>query len=154
MLASNLKERVNQPAFTLAEVLVVLGIVIMIALISIPLFRSDQQNLELKSSAKLFVTHLRLAQQKTVGEQVTYLIKLFSFPDRYRLIKRTTGDETILEQRLTTGIIWQNKGNFTNNEIIFTTNGAVAQSGIVTLQNVNSHTISIDIKPSGYVKIN
>ncbi len=148
------QRRILIKAFTLTEVLVVLGIIIVAALISLPFFRASQQSMELKSTARLFVTHLRLAQQRTVGEQTTYLVKLLSIPDRYELIRRTTSDTIILEQRLTNGVTWQNQGGFTNNEIIFTTNGAVVQSGTVVLQNTSNQTISIDIKPSGYVKIN
>lgn len=140
--------------FTLIEIAVVISVIVLLALIGIPYFRANQENTELKSNANMLVSHLRLAAQKTVGEQETYLVKLFSSPDRYQLIKRSGGDTVIEEQWLSNTVFWQNKGGFTNDEIVYISNGAVVQSGNIIMENIANKTITIEIKPSGYVKIN
>lgn len=140
--------------FTLIETMITLSIVVLLTVISIPIFRTRQQNIQLQANARNLLNDLRLAQQNTIGEQVTYLIKLFNSPtNKYQLIKRNGGDTVIKEYQLYSDISWQDMGGFTSNEIIYTTTGAVTQSGIVILKNVGNHTINIDIKPSGYVKI-
>jgi Tfp pilus assembly protein FimT len=138
--------------FTIAEVLIVVSFIVLMAMISIPVFRTSQKNTELKSETKILVADLRLAQQNTVGEQKTYLIKLISSPVSYQLIKRDGGDTIIKDRPLLSGITWQDKGGFTGDEIIFLSNGAVAEAGTVVLQNASSQTNSVEIKPSGYVR--
>jgi type II secretion system protein H len=140
--------------FSLIEALVVIGIMVLMALMAIPSLRGRQQSTELKGNARNLLNDLRLAQQLTIGEQVTYLVKIYATaPQQYQLIKRDDGDTVIKTHTLSTGITWQSTGGFTDNEIIFTTTGAVAQAGIVILQNVGGQTISLDIKPSGYVHL-
>lgn len=138
--------------FTIAEFLVVTGLIILLALISIPFFRSSQKTTELKSEARILVADLRLAQQNTIAEQKTYLIKLFSSPASYQLIKRDGGDMVIKDKVLALGISWQNQGSFANDEIVFLSNGAIRESGTIVLQNNLNQTLSVEIKPSGYVR--
>ncbi|GAI55728.1 unnamed protein product, partial [marine sediment metagenome] len=65
-------------AFTLAELLVIIGIIGILALISIPAFRAYQPNLQLSSMVRELVTDLRYAQQLAVAEQVEHGIRFFS----------------------------------------------------------------------------
>ncbi len=136
------------------ETLIVVGIIVFLALISVPLFREQQQTTKLKTDARTLLTDLRLAQQRTVAEQATYLVKLFSSPDSYQVIKRSGGDTIIKTRNLTTGITWQDLGSFTNQEVVFTSNGAVVEAGSIILKNTNNQTATVEIKPSGYVKTN
>ena len=140
---------------TLMEVMVAIGILVLVLLIGIPAFRSGQEGTKLKVDARALLGDLRLAQQLTVGEQTTYLVKIFSNPNKYQLLRRTATDTIIKERPLTGGIIWQATGGFTNNEIVFTTAGAVVEAGTVVLQNTtNNENINVEIKPSGYVRVN
>ncbi|MFH1866618.1 MAG: hypothetical protein ABIJ81_00850 [Patescibacteria group bacterium] len=141
--------------FTLMEVMVVIGILILLVIIGIPALRIGQQSTEVRADARTLLNDLRLTQQLTVGEQTTHLIKIFTAtPHKYHLVKREGSDTVIKERLLTSGITWQNSGGFTNNEIIFTTTGAVVEAGTVILQNTAAKTVSVEIKPSGYVRVN
>ncbi len=141
--------------FTILEVLAAISIMALIAILGIPAFRARQQSVDLYTSAQNLQSNLRQAQQKTVGEQTTYLVKLITnAPQGWELIRRSGGDTTIENHTLTAGITWQNTGGFTSNEIIFTTNGAVVESGTITLQNAASKTAAVEVKPSGYVRVN
>ncbi len=141
-------------AFSLIESLVVIGIMVLLLTLGIPAFRGRQQAVNLQSDARTLLSDLRLAQQRTVGEQITYLVKLLTTnPQKYQVVKRSGGDTIIKQHDLSSGVSWQNTGGFTNDEIVFTTTGAVVQSGTIILQNTASQTISVEVKPSGYVRV-
>lgn len=142
--------------FTLVEIMVVVGIIVLAALVSIPYFRDYQSHTKLTTDARALISDLRLAQQYTVSEQDTYLIKLIvTNPQKYQLIKRIGQNDTLIRERnLSQGINWQNTGGFSNYEIIFTATGAVVQAGDVILNDDLNQTSTIEVKPSGYVKLN
>lgn len=141
--------------FTVFEVMVVVGIFLIVILASWPSISTSQQGSLLRRETRTLLNDLRLAQQLTVGQQTTNLIKLIdSSPDKYQLISRTETDTIIKEHLLNSKVSWQNMGGFTNNEIVFTLSGAAIQAGTIILQNTNGLTNDLEIKPSGYVKIN
>lgn len=139
--------------FTIFEVLVAAGIFILVMLASLPAIRTAQINSNLKREALSLLNDLRLAQQLTLGQQTTHLIKIFNTsPNKYQLIIRSGTDTVIKEHTLNNNVSWQNLGGFTNNEIIFTISGSVVEAGTIILQNTNNLTSNVEIKPSGYVK--
>ncbi len=141
------------PGFTMVELSVIIGIFILLSLIALPYLRSSNQHTKLTGDAEALTSDLRLAQQRTIGEQVTYLIKLFDSPPRYQLLQRQNSTDTLVKERaLSSNISWQSLGTFTNNEIIFNTTGAVNQAGIITLVSLDNQVATVDIKPSGYVR--
>ena len=71
------------------------------------------------------------------------------------MVRREASDTVIKGRDLSLDVAWQNTGGFTNNEVVFTTSGAVVESGIIVLYNeVSNKTVSVEVKPSGYVQIN
>jgi len=141
------------PGFTFIELSVVIGLFVLLSLIALPYLHSSNQHAKLTGDAQALVSDLDLARQRTIGEQVTYLIKLFNTnPPKYQLLQRNGTDTLIKERVLSTGISWQSLGGFTNNEIIFNTIGAVNQYGSVTLVSQDNQVATVDIKPSGYVR--
>jgi prepilin-type N-terminal cleavage/methylation domain-containing protein len=146
----------TKKGFTLIEISVVIGIIVLMALVSIPYFRDYQSHTKLKTDALTLISNLRLAQQYTVSEQNTYLIKLISnATPKYQLIKRVGESDTLIEEKnLNQGINWQNTGGFSNNEIIFTSTGAVLQAGDIILIDDLGKTFTVEVKPSGYVRLN
>jgi prepilin-type N-terminal cleavage/methylation domain-containing protein len=141
---------------TLIEIMVVIGIIVSVALVSVPYFRDYQSHTKLKTDARALIGDLRLAQQYTVSEQNTHLIKLIvTNPQKYQLIKRIGQNDTLIkEKNLSQGISWQNTGEFSNYEIIFTSTGAVVQAGNVVLGDDLNQTSTVEVKPSGYVRLN
>lgn len=141
--------------FTILEVVVTIGIVVLVILVSLPAINTSQQNSSLRRETRTLLSDLRLAQQLTVGEQITHLIKLIeSSPDKYQLIARSSTDTVIKEHTFNSKVSWQNKGNFTNDEIVFTLSGSAVEASTVIIQNTAGLSNSLEIKPSGYVKIN
>jgi len=137
------------------EILVAIGILVILVLVAIPAYRVGQQSTKLNGDARALLGDLRLAQQNTVAEQKTYLVKIYSNPDRYEVVRREASDTVIKGRDLSLDVAWQNTGGFTNNEVVFTTSGAVVESGIIVLYNeVSNKTVSVEVKPSGYVQIN
>ncbi|KKU38822.1 MAG: hypothetical protein UX54_C0030G0018 [Parcubacteria group bacterium GW2011_GWA2_46_39] len=146
---------IRKVGMTLMEILVAIGILVILVLVAIPAYRVGQQSTKLNGDARALLGDLRLAQQNTVAEQKTYLVKIYSNPDRYEVVRREASDTVIKGRDLSLDVAWQNTGGFTNNEVVFTTSGAVVESGIIVLYNeVSNKTVSVEVKPSGYVQIN
>lgn len=145
----------TQRGFSLLEVLAAIGIVIVISLFSLPAIRGSQKSSNLRTEARNLLTSLRLAQQRTLAEQTTYLVQLTTTsPQGWRTIRRSATDTTIEQHTLTSDVSWQSTGGFTDNEIIFNTTGAVNQAGTITLLNSANQTMTVNVKPSGYVRVN
>ena len=145
----------QRAGFTIFEVTVVVGIVVLVIISSLPAIRTAQINSTLKREGRSLLSDLRLAQQLTLGEQTTHLVKLFNTtPQKYQLIARLASDTIIKEHELNNKITWQDMGGFTNNEIIFTISGSAVEAGTIVLQNTNGLTTGLEVKPSGYVKVN
>ncbi|MBI5733979.1 MAG: GspH/FimT family pseudopilin [Candidatus Kerfeldbacteria bacterium] len=143
----------NKPGFSLLELMVVMAVLVLLSILVIPSFSGRQQSANLRDEARALLNDLRLAQQLTVAEQKTHLVKLYSNPLKYQILKRDGGDTLISEHNLVSGISWQNLGGFPNNEVTYNTTGAVTQAGNIILTNTNSQTATVEVKPSGYVKL-
>ncbi len=146
----------ERAGLSLLEILTTVAIVILLSLLAIPYFNSSNQHTRLKGDAEALTSDLRLAQQRTIGEQVTYLVKLFdTTPPKYQLLKRQNGTDTLIKERaLSTGIRWQSLGTFTNHEVVFTPTGAVSESSAIVLASSDNAQASVEVKPSGYVRTN
>src|SRR3990167_8368440 len=141
---------IRKVGMTLMEILVAIGILVILVLVAIPAYRVGQQSTKLNGDARALLGDLRLAQQNTVAEQKTYLVKIYSNPDRYEVVRREASDTVIKGRDLSLDVAWQNTGGFTNNEVVFTASGAVVESGIIVLYNeVSNKTVSVEVKPSG-----
>lgn len=140
-------------AFTLVEISVTLGIIALIAGIGVVAFFAWRPNLELRTAARDIVVKLGYVQQRAVAEQVIYGIHFDWQNDTYTLI-RFVGEteETLEEKSLPERVDFQSVVGFTNDKVKFISTGGVIESGEVILINTNDKTITIDIRPSGYVK--
>ena len=137
---------------SLVETIVIIGIIALLFVVGLPYFRSAQQNGAARGDAQTLLGDLRQANQLTLGEQVTYLIKLIdTSPPQYQLIKRLNSTDTVIKQHtLSSGVSWQHT-SFTNNEIRFTTSSAAVEPGTITLNNTTNYTVTLTIPLSGYV---
>lgn len=138
--------------FSIAELIVVLGIIALISLISIPLLVNYQKITKLRSESRLLATNLRLAQQMAITEQTTYNLKLFSLIDSYQVINSETS-VIIKDVDLDSEISISSIVNFTDDTIQFNATGGVLENGSIILINTKNDTITLEIKPSGYVEI-
>lgn len=148
----------SHAGFTLTEFIVVLGIVIVLASISVLSYRNIRPGLQLSGATRNLITDLRYAQQLAVSEQVDHGVWFSTTTeDKYQIIRHqnsatTTIKEVVLEEQ---GISLQQISPFTNNEVRFNPYGATknSESGTITLKNTKNATITIEIRPSGFVKI-
>jgi Tfp pilus assembly protein FimT len=151
------KSKVNW-GFTLNEFLVALAIVIVLASISVLSYGNIRPALQLNGAARNLVSDLRYAQQLAVTEQFDHGAWFSTTSkDKYQIIRHqnsatTTIKEVILEEE---GIELQQMSPFTNNEVRFNPYGAIknGESGTITLKNTKNATTTIEISPSGFVKI-
>lgn len=136
-------------SFTLIELLIVIGIFTILASISFLGLRSIRPILQLSGMTRELVTDLRYAQQLAVTEQTDHGVRFSFAENKYQIIRYAETEEILKQRILPEGINLQKINNF--DEARFNPYGAVIESGKVNLVNIKTKTI--EIKPSGFVKI-
>lgn len=140
-------------SFTLIELLVVILVIGIITGISWGAVRALQPSLRLGSVARDLITDLRYAQQLAVSQQVDYGVRFSTATNEYQIIRHGTTTEDLLKKSLPDGIDFQEITGFSNNEVIFNPYGAVKETGTISLINTKGKTKTIEVRPSGFVKI-
>lgn len=120
---------------------------------SVPLFTKYRPDAQLTSAAKQLASDLRYAQQKTVSEQQIYYIEITPLNKEYSIIKTADPGEIIKTVSIGQDITFQEISGFTDNKIIFNSYGAVSESGDIILSNLQENAITVQVKPSGYIKL-
>ncbi len=143
----------NFLGFTLIEVLTIIGIIGILALIGIPAFRVFQPSLELSGTVRKLVSDLRYAEQLAVTEQVNHGIRFSSSTDQYQIISYGAVEETLASTTLPEKVSFYQIAGFTNDQVIFNPYGAAKESGNITLINTKNATTTVEVRPSGFVKI-
>lgn len=143
--------------FTLIELFIIIGIIGILALISIPAFRAYQPSLQLSGAIRNLASDLRYAQQLSVTEQVEHSV-YFVLPERKYQIRRygtlaSTIKETVFSEEIIEITISGLSDVEGNKEARYNPYGAVKTPGSVALKNSKNITTTVDIKPSGFVKI-
>lgn len=144
-------------SFTLMEFLIIIAIMAALVGISFPIFRNYQPDLQLSGIIRDLVSDLRYAQQLALTEQIEYCVQFpADFPTNreYRIVQcgesepvkpETTIPEEIIDLTIIPAL--------TNNEVRYNPYGAVKESAEITLRNIKENEKSIEIRPSGFVKI-
>ena len=139
--------------FTLIEILIIIGIIAVLVGIGIPVFRSFQPVLQLNGAVRDLVTDLRYAQQLAVTEQLEHCVRFFPEDKEYKIIQcQNPGAEEILKTISFQEINSITVADFSDNEARYNPYGSVKKDGAVTLE-VNGKTKTIEVRPSGFVKI-
>lgn len=140
-------------AFTILEIVIIIAIIGIVALISLPLIQSYRPTLKLNAVSRDLATDLRYAQQQAVTEQISYQVSLDLVGKKYQIIKKNDGaviKTTVLPNDITWSVM---APGFTDNKIEFVLTGAVVEAGQIILTNQQNNSLTVDIKPSGYVKL-
>ena len=136
----------------LTQLLVSIGIIALLSTLSIPFLRQYQTSFKLNSTAKELASDLRQAQQLTVSEQNVHYLQMDIINASYNIIKQD-GVVIIKTVALDPTINFQTITGFDNNRVVFNSYGAVSQSGNIVLINPNNDTTTVEVKPSGYVRV-
>jgi len=138
---------------TMVEMVVVFGVIGILALATIPAFRVFQPNLELSSAARDLATDLRYAQQLAVTEQVEHGIYFSTTTNEYQIIRFGAIEEILETKELPDKVSFQEVLGFTGYRVKFNPYGAAQESGNIALINTKNSTTTVEIRPSGFVKI-
>jgi len=139
--------------FTLIEILIAISFISIVFLISLYTLNELAPGLQLSGSAREFATDLRFIQQSAITEQSDYCIKMFYDLKKYQIMK-CDESQIILEKILPNHISGFSSTVFSGNKIEFNPYGAVKESGTITLTSASGKTKTIEVKASGFVKIN
>ncbi len=139
--------------FTLIELAIVASLILVLVVVSTPLFRTTFRGLELKDSAYNIAKIIRYAEASAVMEEKTYKI-VFDFDKRaYWLLKESEKDsEKIFEKaqgRFGSKIFLPKELSFTSdkNELIFLPNGRSTKATISVVDKARKK--GFDVKTSG-----
>ncbi len=141
-------------AALLLEIIVVLGITTLLIAISVPSFLHYRPNLKLNATARTMVADFRYAQQLTITEQVIYEVWLDEINDSYSIIKTGLATSTIKKVDFPKEVSYNSITGFIDNKVIFNAYGGVSEAGDINLVNINNNFLEINVKPSGYVRLN
>jgi len=139
--------------FTLVELLVVIAIIGIITSISWVVLKTLQPSWRLDGAVRDLATDFRYAQQQSVTEQINYGVHFSSSTDEYQIIRYGTTTEEILKKSLPQGLRFYQIIGFTDDEVIFNPYGAAKEAGSVSLINIEQKIKTIEVRPSGFVKI-
>jgi len=144
----------EERAFTLTEILVVIGVIFILISIGVPVFRAYRPGLQLSGSSRELITDMRYAQQMAVTEQIDHGIRFFVDEDKYQIIRYAPEEEILKEKNLPPEVSFQQINDLTDDRALFNPYGALKnEAGSITMVNTANESIIIDIRPSGFVKI-
>jgi prepilin-type N-terminal cleavage/methylation domain-containing protein len=145
----------RRKGFTLLELVVVMGLLVLIGSFTIPTYQVLLSQLQLSSAVDQVAGQIRLAQQKTVTEQSIYGVTFTSGANTIPLFLYNTsnGNKTTQSTISLPTYITIDTVSFSNNaDVRFATSGAPNYSGYLTLKDtVRSKSRKIEIRPSGTV---
>ena len=139
--------------FSLIELLVVLAIFAVMASMALISINHWQPTWKLAAASRSLTIDLRYAQQRAVTEQVKYSI-FFSLEGNYYQIKRLgESPALILQKPLPNGVSFSSISGFTADEAVFNVFGAAETAGVVVLENTSQQIKTLNVRPSGSVKL-
>jgi prepilin-type N-terminal cleavage/methylation domain-containing protein len=139
--------------FTLIEILIAISFISIVFLIGLYALNELTPGLQLSGSAREFATDLRFIQQSAITEQSDYCIKMFYDLKKYQIIK-CNESQIISEKLFPNHVLTFSSTVFSGDKIEFNPYGAAKEGGTITLTSISGKTKTIEVKASGFVKIN
>lgn len=155
MMLTNLSwppHSIKSRGFTTVELLTIIAIIGILAIISVPAYRQISPTINLNSTTRELSSDLRYAQQLAVTEQIAYAVNFDLDNNQYTIIN-TQSESIIKTKSLDSQVNIENIIDLTDDTVTFNATGAASENGKITLINQNGRQITIEIKPSGYVKV-
>jgi len=135
------------------ETIVVIGIILVLGGVSWAGLVKYQPSLALSAAARNLTADLRLVQQLSITEQVNHGIFFDISNSGYQLEKIGATIIVLAEKNLPANIVFCGITGLLDDRADFNPYGSALYSGSVCLSNSNGQTKIVDIKPSGFVKI-
>jgi len=145
-------EKPDQKAFTLIEIMVGITITGIMAALTVIAFARYQPSLELLSVSRDMVSNLRYAQQLAIAQQVNYGIRFYPDQKKYQVVKYSDPEE-LMKNVFLPSKITLDQINFTGSQVKFNIYGAAVEAGTIVIVNKDNNTSTIEVKPSGFVKL-
>ena len=109
--------------------------------------------MKLSSAARNLTADIRYAQSLSLSEQVLHLVALDESGDEYSVLKFDASTTTIKTVIFDSEISFQSITGFIADEIKFNSYGAAYVGGSIVIENTESNSKTINVKPSGYVQL-
>lgn len=136
------------------EIVVVIGILAVLCSVSWTVFNNFQPALQLNALSRNLTSDLRYMQQMAVTEQINHGVGFSTTTNTYRLLRFSTTTQELANKALPLEISFcQIAGLSSGAMAIFNPYGAVLASGSICLVNSRGQNKIVEIKPSGFVKI-
>lgn len=142
----------GKKGFTLLEFIVTFGIIALIAGISVSALRVSGPSLALRSATRALGTDLRQASELANSTQAIHEARFNRAENTYTLVRPGT-PETVVKTVVLTSGVRIDEITIPSDTAIFNILGAAATPGLVTLINQNGQRMTVDLRPSGYVRI-
>ena len=138
--------------FSVAQLLVVLGIMVIVSAATFPSLSEYTKNLQLQNATKEFVVNLKLAQQLAITGQVKHALSFDILGADYHLVKQSDPEVTVKDLQLAEDVFFASQIGLLDDEIVYNAGGSVDFAGqlYLTHQSTQNQTV-INIKPSGYI---
>lgn len=147
-----ISKKPDSRGFTLVEIMIAVAITGILAGLSVIAFSHYQPDLQLSGAARDMVSNLRYAQQLAISQQVNCGVRFYPDEKKYQIIRYSDPEEIVKNIPLPYEINFSQTG-FTNNQLRFNIYGAAVEAGTITMENMENNTSTIEVKPSGFVKM-
>lgn len=137
--------------FTIIEIIITIAITGVLLGLGTAAVKSIQPSVLLGDATRQLTSDIRLAQEKALSTQKKYAV-IFTMPLMYQVVVTDPTTSTVKSVTLTNGVTISSVTGFINNTVIYNAVGEPSQSGSVVLSKDTKQN-SIDIRPSGYVRI-
>jgi len=144
--------RTSTAAFTLVEILVTFAVIGLLITITTTFLRLAGPTLTLRSATRDLASDLRYASELSLSTQIPHAVRLDANLQRYSIVRQTV-PEVILKQVSLDSSLSFASVTIPEATAVFNSLGATSTPGTITIRHTNNATVIIDIRPSGYVRI-
>lgn len=138
--------------FTLIELLVTFSILALVVGIITTTLRAAGPTLTLRAAAQNLAADLRYTAELTTSTQSPHLLRLHATEPRYTIVRAGATEEILKEVTLDRALTIT-EITIPERTAIFNTLGATSTPGTIILRHRNGRTRTVDLRPSGYVRL-
>ena len=142
----------KRAAFTLLEFIVSFGIIALVAGLTAYTIRASGPSLTLRAAARALAADLRQASELASSAQIIHEVR-FNAADGSYTLTRAGAPETTVKIVTLNATLNFDAITIANDTAVFNTLGATGTPGNIVLINRNNQRSTVQLRPSGYVRI-